>query len=145
MKYKLELDKIMTSDQISAETDTNENRLKEYYTQFIDNIKNSIIKSTQIKTRKLHCKTLPKYLVDLIKIRKQLSNKLKKTKNKNNSELKKQVNNLTTTIRLELNAIREAIWLKFCNSIEKVNKNSSKYWQKIKQISSLETTEPKKI
>ena len=67
----------------------------------------------------------------------------KKTKNKKNHWLttppdQKNINVLTNLIREELKALRESLWLKFCNSIDKTNKNSSEYWKKIKQISRLE-------
>lgn len=95
-------------------------------------------------TRKLNCKTLPKYLVELIALRKKALSKKRKSNNKKTrvygdiDENKKIYNKLTNIIRDEVKSIQEKIWNKFCENIDRIKPNSSEYWKKIKQISKLE-------
>ena len=138
LQYQIELNNLIMNE-TSHQTNNNFN-LQTEYLQFINIIEKATKNSTKTLTRKLNAKTLPKYIVDLIKIRKQLNNRYYKKK-KRDTNIKQEINRLTSLIRNELNAIRESIWLNFCKSLDKTNKNSSTYWRKIKEIGSLETKE----
>ena len=95
----------------------------------------AIASSTETKTKKINAKTLPSYLVTIIKQRKIANNNFKKT---NDLNIKKHINFLTKIIKGELKAIKEDMWLNFCKSTNQLKKNSKQYWDKIKLISNLD-------
>ena len=84
-----------------------------------DVLKKAEERSTNFTTRKPGLKTLPKYLVDIIKERKKLQNNYQKLKIKGimDAEIKKILNTLTKLIRKEIQAIQENSWLQFCKKI----------------------------
>lgn len=99
-------------------------------------MKEAEIEATETKTSKLHCKTVPKYLNELIQDRKHIIKAIKK--DKFNQNLKSSYNFLTKLIKNEFKALHENLWTNFCNPIENTKKNSSEYWKKIKLIGNLE-------
>ena len=106
------------------------------YNHFIESIKAAEIASVEIKTKKVDCKTLPNYLLELINSRKVIVKNMRKAKS--NFKFKTQYNFLTKLIKNELKAFRECLWTKFCNSIDTTRKNSKEYLDKIKFIGQLE-------
>ena len=100
--------------------------------------------STLSFTRKLNCKTLPKYLVNVIEARRKVLKQLnKKRKSKVQSfetedGTRKNLNFLTMIIRIEINAIQAKKWKDFGNKLNDLKPNTVEYWRKIKQISHLE-------
>ena len=110
--------------------------LESIYSHFVEVINNSKTVSTTVTTRRINCKTVPKYLLDIIEYRKEIAKEIKK--DKSNLSLKTKYNSLTKTIKKEFKAVRENMWTKFCESLDHTKKNSALYWNKIKQIGSME-------
>mgnify|MGYP006901784339 CR=1 FL=1 len=110
-----------------------------------NNLVNAIISAesaaTKTSTKKVDCKTLPSYILDIINCRKETVKNLRKDKF-NNSDLKPTYNFLTKLIKSELKAYRELLWTRFCNSLNTTRKNTKEYWDKIKSIGHLETKKP---
>ncbi len=112
-------------------------------------IKDATHAATTMTTRVHQRKTVPAYLLELIKARKKAVRSIKYAK-PNDPQLpsrKAHFNKLTNIIRLEMKAIQESQWIKFCQSIKETQKYSADYWRKIKQISTQSSTpfKPKPI
>ena len=143
LQFQLALDTELKSNfkdlDINEQTDK-EVKLNTLYQKFILSVKNAEQASTETVTKRLNSKTLPNFLVEIIKSRKKLIQQLSKNKFQNSIDsIKKKINQYTSIIRSELKAIRESEFLKFCKSIENQKTSSSDYWKKIKFISKLET------
>ena len=126
--YKIELDKELNNYTVTNHIETD-------YKNLVTSILKAEENSTSIRTRKLNCKTIPKYLLEIINARKSLKRSL--SKNPENLFLKAEINIFTKTIREELKAYRESLWLSFCSSLNHTKKYSGDYWNKIKKIDQL--------
>ena len=88
MKYEIELDNEFKTNNFelihneSDHTDLKTTLLTSAYNNFINKLKTAEDKATLVTTRKINEKTLPKYLVDLIKIKSFIEKKIFKIKKK---------------------------------------------------------------
>jgi len=101
--------------------------------------------ATTLTTRVHQHKTVPAYLLDLIKERKKSIRSIKHSKPEDPllpSE-RAHYNKLTNIIKQELKTIQESQWTSFCQSIKESQKYSADYWKKIKQISTQSSTPSK--
>ena len=141
-QYSKEVDKKLNGINPQAYTNAELNE------KIILAIKKATETSTTIKTIRPHSKTLPSYLVEIIKMRKKLKNELFRKKKQNHTNLesiKSQINKLTKLIKTEIVAFREYLWINYCKTIEHEKKYSSEYWQKIKQIGNLNQDQKKQF
>ena len=138
-KYESNLDRQLMEPN---HTELNLMDMEDDYKLLINSMKIAENNVTTTTTRKLNCKTVPPYLLELIKTRKVIVKELKR--DKFNLTLKSKYNQFTKLIKCEFKAIRVNMWTKFCRSIENSKINSSDYWRKIKQIGHLETKSDKR-
>ncbi len=101
--------------------------------------------ATTLTTRVHQHKTVPAYLLDLIKARKKSIRSIKYSKPEDPLLPSKRAhyNKLSNIIKQEMKAIQESQWTSFCQSIKETQKYSADYWKKIKQISTQSSTPSK--
>ena len=126
-------------EKISYSSIADDKDFLDLYQKYIDSLKEAENESVKYATRKIGYKTLPKYILEIIKERKKIAKKLKKNKNNKSLQeyLKCKFNQLTRFIKTEQIAIQKKKWSEFFNDLEKNKTNSAEFWKKIKSVESL--------
>ncbi len=101
--------------------------------QLVNAIKESIKRNIpKINIKNTKSNPLPSYLVNMIKHKKKIKNKIKNSKSKNGLTTWAEYNQKRSIINGELDAIENKKWMDFTNKVGKQPTSSAKFWPKIK-------------
>jgi exonuclease III len=123
-----------------ALTDTQKENCNIFNSNLISNIRLAAIKSIpQVKKSKK--KTLPEYLLILIKSRRKLNHVANRIKQSNRlsfylTEIKAKINVLTNLINSEIKIYNQQCWSSFLNKIDNKPVSSKIFWAKINKMRS---------